>query len=184
MAGAVTRVSRRTFVFTGAATLLSARVVHGLPPRGGSQNRPMRPSAGGRRPDSSASRRPWREKTVDTFKAGNPDTLVTGVATTVMATLGPPPGRGGGRNLVITHEPTFYTGNDKPARGRAIRLPREKSLHRRAPARRLALRGSLGRAKAERIRRARSPTRSAGPQTAAPDNAADLRHSADDRSGR
>src|ERR1035441_1162039 len=30
---------------------------------------------------------PWAEKTVDTFKAGNPDTPVKGIATTCMATL-------------------------------------------------------------------------------------------------
>ena len=29
----------------------------------------------------------WREPTVDTFKAGNPDAPVTGIAVTMMATL-------------------------------------------------------------------------------------------------
>ena len=29
----------------------------------------------------------WREKTVDTFKTGDPNTVVTGVAVTMMATL-------------------------------------------------------------------------------------------------
>ena len=29
---------------------------------------------------------PWRSETVDTFKAGDPDTPVTGIATTMMAT--------------------------------------------------------------------------------------------------
>src|SRR5205085_11211382 len=29
----------------------------------------------------------WRDTTVDTFKAGDPNTVVTGIATTVMATL-------------------------------------------------------------------------------------------------
>ena len=30
---------------------------------------------------------PWKTPTVDTFKAGNPDTPVTGIAVTMMATL-------------------------------------------------------------------------------------------------
>src|SRR5688572_24277578 len=58
---------------------------------------------------------PWRETTVDTFKAGDPQTIVTGIATTVMATL--PVLRqaaGAGRNLIVTLEPTFYNGNDDP----------------------------------------------------------------------
>ena len=58
---------------------------------------------------------PWRESTVDTIKAGDPRTIVTGVATTVSATL--PLLRkaaDAGRNLIVTCEPTFYTGNDEP----------------------------------------------------------------------
>ena len=30
---------------------------------------------------------PWKTETVDTFKAGNPDTRVTGIAVTMMATM-------------------------------------------------------------------------------------------------
>jgi putative NIF3 family GTP cyclohydrolase 1 type 2 len=58
---------------------------------------------------------PWRETTVDSFKAGNPQTIVTGIATTVMATL-PVLQRAliAGRNLIVTCEPTFYNGNDDP----------------------------------------------------------------------
>ena len=57
----------------------------------------------------------WREKTIDGFKAGSPETPVTGIVTTVMATqrvlaraveLG--------RNLVVTQEPVFYNANDEP----------------------------------------------------------------------
>jgi hypothetical protein len=58
---------------------------------------------------------PWRETTVDTFKAGDPRTIVTGIATTVMATL--PLLRqaaAAGRNLIVTCEPTFYNANDDP----------------------------------------------------------------------
>ena len=57
---------------------------------------------------------PWREQTVDTFKAGNPDTRITGIATTMMATLDVLERAGAsGKNLVITHEPTFYGHQDK-----------------------------------------------------------------------
>jgi hypothetical protein len=51
----------------------------------------------------------WQKDTVDTFKAGNPDTVVTGIAVTMMATMDVlKRASGNGLNLVITHEPTFY----------------------------------------------------------------------------
>ena len=56
---------------------------------------------------------PWREQTVDTFKAGNPDTPVTGIATTMMATYDVlQRAAASGHNFVITHEPTFYSHLD------------------------------------------------------------------------
>ena len=56
---------------------------------------------------------PWRAQTSDTFKAGNEDAVVTGIATTVMSTYGVlQKAAAAKRNLIITHEPTFYTGND------------------------------------------------------------------------
>jgi putative NIF3 family GTP cyclohydrolase 1 type 2 len=52
---------------------------------------------------------PWRTQTVDTFKAGNPDTPVTGIAVTMMATFDVlRRAAASGNNLIITHEPTFY----------------------------------------------------------------------------
>ena len=57
---------------------------------------------------------PWHGPTVDTFKAGDPDTPVTGIATTMMATFDVlKRAAGQGANLVITHEPTFYSHLDK-----------------------------------------------------------------------
>ncbi len=51
----------------------------------------------------------WQSDTVDTFKAGNPDTPVTGIAVTMMATLDVlQRAAGAGDNLIITHEPTFF----------------------------------------------------------------------------
>jgi len=51
----------------------------------------------------------WREKTVDTFKTGDPQTPVTGVAVTMMATLDVlQRAVAAGDNMVITHEPIFF----------------------------------------------------------------------------
>jgi len=58
---------------------------------------------------------PWQSDTVDTFKAGNPDTPVTGIAVTMMATLDVlKRAAASGNNLIITHEPTFFNHLDKP----------------------------------------------------------------------
>ena len=58
---------------------------------------------------------PWQEPTVDTFKAGDPQTGVTGIAVTMMATLDVlQRAATNGQNLVITHEPTFYDHMDNP----------------------------------------------------------------------
>jgi putative NIF3 family GTP cyclohydrolase 1 type 2 len=52
---------------------------------------------------------PWRADTVDTIKDGDPDTPVTGIATTMMATFDVlQRAAASGKNLIITHEPTFY----------------------------------------------------------------------------
>jgi len=52
---------------------------------------------------------PWRSDTVDTFKAGNPDSPVSGIAVTMMATLDVlQRAAAAGDNLIITHEPTFF----------------------------------------------------------------------------
>jgi putative NIF3 family GTP cyclohydrolase 1 type 2 len=56
---------------------------------------------------------PWRAQTVDTIKAGDPETAVTGIATTMMATFDVLRRAAAERkNLVITHEPTFYSHLD------------------------------------------------------------------------
>jgi putative NIF3 family GTP cyclohydrolase 1 type 2 len=57
---------------------------------------------------------PWAGQTVDTFKAGNPDTPLTGIATTMMATFDVLRRAAAERaNLIITHEPTFYSHEDE-----------------------------------------------------------------------
>jgi putative NIF3 family GTP cyclohydrolase 1 type 2 len=58
---------------------------------------------------------PWMKDTVDTFKAGNPDTVVTGIAVTMMATMDVlQRASAQGLNFVITHEPTFYAHRETP----------------------------------------------------------------------
>ena len=57
----------------------------------------------------------WQKETVDTFKAGNPDTAVTGIAVTMMPTMDVlQRASAKGLNFVITHEPTFYAHLDTP----------------------------------------------------------------------
>lgn len=57
---------------------------------------------------------PWMAQTRDTFKAGDPQTLVTGIAVTMMATMNVlQRAAASGQNLVITHEPTFFDDPDK-----------------------------------------------------------------------
>ncbi len=58
----------------------------------------------------------WRTQTVDTFKAGLPETDVTGIATTGMATFDVlRRAVAQKRNFVVTHEPTFYSHADQTA---------------------------------------------------------------------
>ncbi len=57
-----------------------------------------------------------RTPTVDTFKAGDPATRVNGIAVTMMATLDVlKRAVARGDNLIITHEPTFYSHRDTVA---------------------------------------------------------------------
>jgi len=57
---------------------------------------------------------PWRAQTVDNIIAGSSDTVVRGIATTMMATLDVVQRAAAARrNLVITHESTFFSHQDK-----------------------------------------------------------------------
>jgi putative NIF3 family GTP cyclohydrolase 1 type 2 len=56
----------------------------------------------------------WSEETVDTFKIGNPDTPVTSIVATFMATLGlMQRAVDAGANFIISHEPIFYNHLDE-----------------------------------------------------------------------
>jgi putative NIF3 family GTP cyclohydrolase 1 type 2 len=57
---------------------------------------------------------PWSGETVDTIKAGSPETPITGIATAMMATFEVLRRAAAQHaNLIITHEPTFYSHSDK-----------------------------------------------------------------------
>lgn len=56
----------------------------------------------------------WQEPTVDVFKAGDPDTPVTGIATTFTASYDVlRRAAASGKNFVISHEPIFYNHLDQ-----------------------------------------------------------------------
>jgi putative NIF3 family GTP cyclohydrolase 1 type 2 len=56
----------------------------------------------------------WSPQSVrDTFKVGNPDTQVSGIATTMMATFDMiQRAHAGGLNMVVTHEDTYWNDRD------------------------------------------------------------------------
>jgi len=57
---------------------------------------------------------PWHAPTVDTFKAGDPDTVVTGIATSFTDSFDVlERAAAAGKNLIISHEPSFYNHEDK-----------------------------------------------------------------------
>ncbi len=57
----------------------------------------------------------WKPETVDTFKAGDPGTVATGVVTTAMASMDVlKQAVKAGANVVITCEPTFFGRADSP----------------------------------------------------------------------
>ncbi len=57
---------------------------------------------------------PWRAQTVDNIIAGTAETPVKGIATTMMATLDVVQrAAAAGKNLIITHESTFFSHQDR-----------------------------------------------------------------------
>jgi putative NIF3 family GTP cyclohydrolase 1 type 2 len=75
----------------------------------------------------------WKTNTVDTFKVGDPATLVKGIVTTSMATMDVlKQSVAAGANMVITCEPTFFSKADNPnpppGRGQAANSPPDAVL--------------------------------------------------------
>jgi putative NIF3 family GTP cyclohydrolase 1 type 2 len=115
----MTRVSRRDFVRLGGAGAVAAPLVlYPIPGRAAVTTAQdvvdrIRQSLGVE----------WQADTADTFKAGDPSTVVTGVATTSLATIDVMRRAvKAGANMIITSGPTFYSRADRPtppaARGR------------------------------------------------------------------
>lgn len=104
-AGDIWRPTRREFVAVPALVVGAAVTASAQPPRltAGQIVERIKANLGV----------PWRGGPTDTFKTGDADTPVTGIATTVMSTFDViKRATAAGRNMVITHEPTFWTGND------------------------------------------------------------------------
>jgi len=56
---------------------------------------------------------PWRTETVDTIKTGTANTPITGIATTFMSTFDVlQRAVAEGKNMIVTHEPTFWAHDD------------------------------------------------------------------------
>ena len=101
-------MTRREFVATGAGAVLLGTVTSATQPS-------LTPKRVVERIQSNLGVT-WRTETVDTFKAGNPETIVRGIATTVMATMSVlERAAAAGRNFIISHEPTFYGHTDSTA---------------------------------------------------------------------
>ena len=103
------RLSRREFVRLGAAGAIAAPFVLDRAPTGAAALTAqeivdrIRKSVGVE----------WKTATVDTFKAGDPSTLVTGIVTTSLATIDVMRRAvKAGANMVITGGPTFYSRAD------------------------------------------------------------------------
>jgi len=98
------RPSRREFLVSTAAAVIAPNV------RGAAQPSPQ--LTAGRIVDRIREKAgvPWRDSSIDGFKAGTPDAIVTGIATSVVATVEVlRRAAASGRNLVVVQEPTFYT---------------------------------------------------------------------------
>ena len=120
----MTRVSRREFVRLGAAGAFAAPLV--LDPQRARAAAPTAQDVVDRIRTSLGVE--WRADTVDTFKAGDPSAVVTGIVTTSLATIDVMRRAvKAGANLIITSGPTFYSRADRPTppagRGRAAATP-------------------------------------------------------------
>jgi putative NIF3 family GTP cyclohydrolase 1 type 2 len=106
-------ITRRSFLLTGAALATYDFLGAGLSAKEG---QPASASlTAGQVIDRIKARVgiPWMAETVDNIVAGTADVRVRGIATTMMATLEVlQKAAAAGKNMVITHEPTFYSHQD------------------------------------------------------------------------
>ena len=95
--------SRRTFLL-GSMGLAAAKLAHAAPLTAGQVIDRIKANVG----------IPWRAQTVDNLIAGTADMPVKGIATTMMATLEVVQrAAAAGKNMVITHESTFFSHQDR-----------------------------------------------------------------------
>jgi putative NIF3 family GTP cyclohydrolase 1 type 2 len=107
----MTRVSRREFVRLGAAGVVAAPFALDPVPVGAADTTAQQVVDRIRQSLGVA----WQADTVDTFKAGDPSTVVTGIATTSLATLEVMRRTvKAGANMIVTSGPTFYSRADRP----------------------------------------------------------------------
>jgi putative NIF3 family GTP cyclohydrolase 1 type 2 len=104
-------VSRRAFVRLGAAGAAAVPFVLGCKPAAAAA--PTAQEIADRIRQNVGVQ--WNPTTVDAFKAGDPSTTVTGIATTALATIEVMRRAAqAGANLIITSGPTFYSRSDAP----------------------------------------------------------------------
>ena len=100
-------ISRRDFVVTGSALLSAVALGQSLPAANltaGEVIQRIKKQVG----------IPWFPKTVDNLLTGDESTPVTGIATTMMATLDVVErAAAAGKNMIVTHETPFYLHQDK-----------------------------------------------------------------------
>jgi putative NIF3 family GTP cyclohydrolase 1 type 2 len=106
-------MTRRSLLLTGTGAAVAAAHVMARPQSN------AKPAAGGLTAGAVIDRIkanvgvPWMAETVDKIIAGSPDVAVRGVATTMMATFDVVQrAAAAGKNMIITHEPTFYSHQD------------------------------------------------------------------------
>ena len=120
----MTRVSRRDFVRLGAAGAVAVPLV--LDPTRARGAAVTAQEVVERIQKSLGVE--WQANTADTFKAGDPSTVVTGIVTSSLATIDViRRAVRAGANLIITSGPTFYSRADRPTapagRGQAAATP-------------------------------------------------------------
>src|SRR3954471_7931488 len=106
----MTRISRRDFVALTAAGVATPFLLDNTLARGGTAAVTAQEIVDRIKKNVGVE---WGADDVDTFKAGDPATIVTGIVTTSMATLDVlQKAVQAGANLIITAAPTFYSRAD------------------------------------------------------------------------
>ena len=111
-------IPRRSFIVTGTGLASIAAAISGGDARSAATTTASTPTplTAGQILDRIKAKVgiPWMAQTVDHIVGGTPETPVNGIATTMMATLDVlQRAAAAGRNMVITHESTFFSHQDR-----------------------------------------------------------------------